>query len=69
MWQLCDLFPGRLAVLAFPCNQFGQQENCEGEEILRSLQHVRPGGGFTPKAVVFDKVIWSHHSCVNQFRL
>jgi len=56
MNQLCDLFPGRLAVLAFPCNQFGQQENCEGGEILRSLQYVRPGGGFTPKAVVFDKV-------------
>lgn len=65
MWQLCDLFPGRLAVLAFPCNQFGQQENCEGGEILRSLQYVRPGGGFTPKAVVFDKVILCVQSVLN----
>ncbi|RDD43055.1 Glutathione peroxidase 1 [Trichoplax sp. H2] len=43
------------AVLAFPCNQFGHQENLNGEEILHSLKHVRPGGGYQPDCVVMDK--------------
>jgi len=44
-------------VLAFPTNQFGHQENSNGEEILNALKHVRPGNGFEPKCVVFDKVL------------
>ena len=43
-------------ILAFPTNQFGHQENCDGQEILNSLRHVRPGKGFEPKCVMLDKV-------------
>ena len=43
-------------VLAFPTNQFGHQENSNGQEILNSLKHVRPGNGFVPKCVMMDKV-------------
>eukprot|EP00090_Calanus_glacialis_P027291 TRINITY_DN42974_c0_g1_i1.p1 TRINITY_DN42974_c0_g1~~TRINITY_DN42974_c0_g1_i1.p1 ORF type:complete len:141 (+),score=48.72 TRINITY_DN42974_c0_g1_i1:185-607(+) len=53
---LCERFPGKLAVLAFPCNQFGHQENSDGAEILNALQNVRPGNGFVPKAGIFNKV-------------
>jgi len=45
-----------LKVLAFPCNQFGLQQNSRGEEIMKSLKHVRPGEGFKPKEVMFDLV-------------
>ena len=43
-------------VLCFPCNQFGHQENSSGPEIMNALKHVRPGNGFEPKAIMFDKV-------------
>ena len=43
-------------MLGFPCNQFGDQENCENAEILNALQHVRPGKGFVPLATIFEKV-------------
>ena len=45
-----------LHILGFPCNQFGHQENCKNEEILRLLKHVRPGNGFEPKIEMFSKV-------------
>ena len=48
-------FPG-LAVLAFPSNQFGHQENTSGQEIPNLLRHVRPGNGYTFKGELFDKV-------------
>lgn len=44
-------------MLAFPCNQFGHQENTDNDEILLSLKHVRPGKGFVPKFPVFEKTI------------
>jgi glutathione peroxidase len=44
-------------ILAFPTNQFGHQENSSGQEILSALKFVRPGNGFEPKAIMFDKVI------------
>ncbi|TTC73831.1 Glutathione peroxidase 2 [Bagarius yarrelli] len=53
--QLQSSYPHRLVVLAFPCNQFGYQENCRNGEILNSLKHVRPGGGFEPLCTVFEK--------------
>lgn len=56
MNQLCEKFPDDLVVLAFPSNQFGHQENGNGAEILNTLRHVRPGNGFEPKAVLFDKI-------------
>uniref|UniRef100_A0A8V5GCY4 Glutathione peroxidase 1 n=1 Tax=Melopsittacus undulatus TaxID=13146 RepID=A0A8V5GCY4_MELUD len=44
-----------LQVLAFPCNQFGHQENATNEEILLSLEHVRPGKGYKPNFIMFEK--------------
>jgi len=52
---VCEV-PETLAVLGFPCNQFGDQENCENDEIMKALEHVRPGGGFKPLATMFQKV-------------
>jgi glutathione peroxidase len=43
--------------MGFPSNQFGHQENSNGQEILNALKHVRPGSGFEPKCIMFDKVI------------
>lgn len=45
-----------LVILAFPCNQFGHQENASGQEILNSLKYVRPGKGYQPKAEMLEKV-------------
>ena len=42
--------------MCFPCNQFGHQENSSGPEIMNALKHVRPGNGFEPKGIMFDKV-------------
>uniref|UniRef100_F7CS77 Glutathione peroxidase n=1 Tax=Monodelphis domestica TaxID=13616 RepID=F7CS77_MONDO len=42
-------------VLGFPCNQFGHQENAKNEEILNSLKFVRPGSGFEPNFMLFEK--------------
>ncbi|KAK6479213.1 glutathione peroxidase 2-like [Huso huso] len=33
------------------------QENCQNEEILNSLQYVRPGGGFHPNFTMFQKCV------------
>jgi len=58
MNSLKERFGDNLAVLSFPCNQFGHQENTSGEvEILNSLKHVRPGNGFIPHIdMIFEKV-------------
>lgn len=58
MNQLAEKYGDKLAILAFPCNQFGHQENSDPEEILNSLKFVRPGNGFTPanNLHIFDKV-------------
>eukprot|EP00092_Neocalanus_flemingeri_P066466 GFUD01080977.1.p2 GENE.GFUD01080977.1~~GFUD01080977.1.p2 ORF type:complete len:138 (+),score=41.55 GFUD01080977.1:64-477(+) len=56
MNELCEKFPDNFAVLAFPTNQFGHQENSSGQEILNSLKHVRPGNGFEFAGEMFDKV-------------
>lgn len=56
MNELCNRFGDELVILAFPCNQFGHQENTDNDEILNSLKHVRPGNGFEPKAQMFTKV-------------
>lgn len=57
MNQLCEKYGDQLVILAFPSNQFGHQENSNGQEILNSLKYVRPGGGFEPKPIMFDKVV------------
>jgi len=57
MNELLERFGDRLVILAFPCNQFGHQENGDGEEIRLNLHHVRPGNGFQTKALLMEKVM------------
>jgi len=46
-----------LAVLAFPCNQFGQQEPGNTDlEVLNGIRYVRPGNNFQPKMTLFRKI-------------
>lgn len=45
-----------LVILGVPCNQFGHQENCKNDEILKSLKYVRPGNGFEPNFQLLEKV-------------
>jgi len=56
MNDLSEKYGDKLVILAFPTNQFGHQENSSGEEIINCLKYVRPGNGFEPKCIVFDKV-------------
>lgn len=44
-----------LNVIAFPCNQFANQEPSSNAEILNVLKYVRPGNGFQPKMDMFSK--------------
>ncbi|KAH3852332.1 hypothetical protein DPMN_094837 [Dreissena polymorpha] len=55
MNELVAKFGNKLVILAFPCNQFGHQENGNGEEIYNSLKHVRPGDGFVPQFELMEK--------------
>jgi len=48
--------PRGFEVIGFPCNQFGKQENTKNEEILQTLKHVRPGGGYEPKFLLSEKI-------------
>ena len=46
-----------MAVLAFPCNQFGQQEpGGTDEEILNGIRYVRPGNDFQTNITLFRKI-------------
>lgn len=56
MNTLADKYGDDLAILAFPCNQFGHQTNEGEEEFLNTLKYVRPGNGFESKAEIFGKV-------------
>ncbi|KAI9915449.1 hypothetical protein PsorP6_007444 [Peronosclerospora sorghi] len=53
--DLARLFP-ELVIIGCPCNQFGHQENLNGEEIYQSLRHIRPGKGFEPAFQLTEKV-------------
>jgi len=55
MNSLADKYGDKVAILGFPCNQFGHQTNEGNDEFLNTLKHVRPGGGFVPKATIFEK--------------
>lgn len=44
-----------VTILGFPCNQFGKQEPGARHEILPALKHVRPGNGFVPNFLLFEK--------------
>jgi len=50
-----EMKPFGLTVLGFPCNQFGKQEPGQRHEILPGLKHVRPGNGFVPNFLLFEK--------------
>lgn len=56
MNELVERFGSKVAVLGFPCNQFGHQTNESSEEFMNTLRHVRPGKGFEPKIDLFSKV-------------
>jgi len=56
MNALLEKFQGKLGIACFPTNQFGHQENTNAAEMLNSLRHVRPGGGFEPLADIYEKI-------------
>jgi len=56
MNEICEKYGDKVAVLSFPSNQFGHQENSDGIEILNALKYVRPGNGYEPKMELFDKI-------------
>lgn len=47
--------PLGLTLLGFPCNQFGKQEPGQKHEILPGIKYVRPGNGFVPNFLLFEK--------------
>ncbi|KAG7400081.1 Glutathione peroxidase 2 [Phytophthora boehmeriae] len=53
--ELAKRFPD-LVIIGCPCNQFGHQENLNGDEIYQSLKHIRPGKGFEPAFQLTEKV-------------
>eukprot|EP00962_Isochrysis_galbana_P059064 scaffold32450_cov107-Isochrysis_galbana.AAC.4 len=57
MNSLAAKYGDKLAILGFPCNQFGHQTNEDNDEFLNTLKHVRPGNGFEPAETVtiFEK--------------
>jgi len=57
MNALAEKYGDKVAILGFPCNQFGHQTNEDNAEFLNTLKHVRPGGGFEPASTVtiFEK--------------
>ena len=57
MNALAEKYGDKLAILAFPCNQFGHQTNEGNEEFLNTLKYVRPGDGFEPaeSVTVYEK--------------
>ncbi|CAG0924172.1 unnamed protein product [Notodromas monacha] len=62
--ELVERFPrDKFAVLGFPSNQFGKQENTRNEEILNSLKYVRPGNGYEPNFDMFAKIEVNGANC------
>ena len=57
MNALAEKYGDKVAILGFPCNQFGHHTNENNDEFLNTLKHVRPGGGFEPakEITVFEK--------------
>merc|ERR1712226_861170 len=51
---LVEKFGDKLAVLGFPCNQFGKQQNNKDWEVLDMMKYIRPGNGFEPKFDIFS---------------
>jgi len=57
MNALAEKYGDKVAILGFPCNQFGHQTNEGDEEFLNTLKYVRPGDGFevNPAITIFAK--------------
>jgi len=54
--QFMDEFSSQgFVVLGFPTAQFENQEPGEGDEIMKCLFHVRPGGSFVPNFPLLEK--------------
>jgi len=52
MNALAEKYGDKVAILGFPCNQFGHQTNENNDEFLNTLEFVRPGGGFKPAPTI-----------------
>ena len=54
---LAEKYGDKVAILGFPCNQFGHQTNEGDAEFLNTLKYVRPGNNFevNPAITVFSK--------------
>jgi len=54
---LAEKYGDKLAILGFPCNQFGHQTNENNDEFLNTLKFVRPGNGFevADTVTIFEK--------------
>ena len=46
MNALAEKYGDKVAILGYPCNQFGHQTNEDNAEFLNTLKYVRPGGNF-----------------------
>jgi len=57
MNALAEKYGDKVAILGFPCNQFGHQTNEGDSEFLNTLKYVRPGDGFEldPSITIFAK--------------
>ena len=57
MNALAEKYGDKVAILGFPCNQFGHQTNEGNDEFLNTLKYVRPGNNFepAPSITLFEK--------------
>jgi glutathione peroxidase len=46
MNALAEKYGDKVAILGFPCNQFGHQTNEGPDEFMNTLKYVRPGNNF-----------------------
>jgi len=53
--QLAAMYGDKLHILGFPCAQFLNQEPGKNNEILNGIKYVRPGGGYVPSFIIFEK--------------
>ncbi|XP_074662238.1 glutathione peroxidase 1-like [Tubulanus polymorphus] len=62
-------FADKLVILAFPCNQFGHQNNFTTEvEMLNIMKYVRPGNDFEPNFKIFELVDVNGSKCNAVFK-
>jgi len=57
MNALAEKYGDKVAILGFPCNQFGHQTNEGNDEFLNTLKYVRPGNNFevNPAITITEK--------------